>query len=129
VIVWKESTSLSFDFRGAAMEIASRVLTLRQGNSDLQIPIRVFAPEKTADGSWGCHFEIDWPDRKSARDIFGFDSLQALVCALQIIGAEIYPSHYHKAGQIFWGMPGKGYGFPVAPTLRDLLQGDDAKYF
>jgi len=28
-----------------------------------------------------------------------------------------------------FGAPGSGYGFPVATTMRDLLQGDDAKYF
>jgi hypothetical protein len=110
------------------MLIANRMLTLRNGRSNIQIPIRIFAPEKTADGSWGCHFEIDWPDKKSVKDIFGFDSMQALICALQIIGAEIYSSNYHEAGQLYWGTPGKGYGFPVVPTYRDLLQGDDAKY-
>jgi hypothetical protein len=58
----------------------------------------------------------------------GFDSAQALVLALQTIGAEIYSSTYHKSGQLFTDKPGNGYGFPVVPTLRDLLQGDDAKY-
>lgn len=111
------------------MLIASRVLTLRDGSAAIEIPIRIFAPQKTPDDSWSCHFQIDWPDRKSAKDIFGFDSMQALICALQIIGAEIYSSGYHKAGQLSWAKPGDGYGFPVAPTLRDLLQGDDAKYF
>jgi hypothetical protein len=57
-----------------------------------------------------------------------FDSAQALFLALQTIGAEIYTSSYHKAGKLFFDAPGKGYGFPVVPTLRDLLQGDDAKY-
>jgi hypothetical protein len=47
---------------------------------------------------------------------------------VQIIGAEIYSSNYHKSGNIFWDKPGNGYGFPVAPSIRDLLQGDDAKY-
>ena len=47
---------------------------------------------------------------------------------MQMIGAEIYTSKYHKAGELCWETPGKGYGFPVVPTLRDLLQGDDAKY-
>lgn len=45
-----------------------------------------------------------------------------------MIGAEIYSSDYHKSGDLFWETPGKGYGFPVAPSLRDLLQGDDATY-
>ena len=58
----------------------------------------------------------------------GLDSTQAIVIALQMIGAEIYTSNYHKSGKLFWETPGKGYGFPIAPNLRDLLIGDDAKY-
>ena len=45
-----------------------------------------------------------------------------------MIGAEIYSSNYHKAGKLFWDKPGNGYGFPVASSLRDLLQGDDIKF-
>ena len=37
-------------------------------------------------------------------------------------------SSYHDSGKLFVEKPGDGYGFPVAPTLRDLLQGDDLKY-
>lgn len=111
------------------MIIAARVLTLCNGNSEIKIPIRISAPVQAADGAWFCHYEVDWPDAKSAKDIGGFDSMQALVLALQTIGAEIYSSSYHEAGQLSWDKPGKGYGFPVVSTLRDLLQGDDAKYF
>jgi hypothetical protein len=114
---------------GPGMVIASRTLTLRGDNLDAQICIRISAPRRWSDGAWFCHYEIDWPDKRSTKDIGGFDSMQALIHALQIIGAEIYSSNYHKAGQLFWDDPGKGYGFPVAPTLRDLLQGDDAKYY
>ena len=108
--------------------IATRLLMLRNGNSEVQIPIRIFAPEKTTHGSWSCRYEIDWPDKKHALDVGGFDSAQAIVLALQLIGAEIYSSSYHQSGNLFWDAPGKGYGFPVVPTYRDLLQGDDAKY-
>ena len=45
-----------------------------------------------------------------------------------MIGAEIYASGSRRSGKLFWDKPGDGYGFPVAPTLRDPLQGDDAKY-
>jgi hypothetical protein len=62
------------------------------------------------------------------KEIFGFDSIQAIFLALQTIGAEIYTSSYHKSGQLFLDKPGNGYGFPVMPTIRDLLEGDDAKY-
>jgi hypothetical protein len=41
----------------------------------------------------------------------------------------LYSSSYHRSGKLMFGAPGSGYGFPVATTMRDLLQGDDAKYF
>ena len=110
------------------MLIASRMLKWRAANGETEIPIRIFAPEKATNGTWSCRYEIDWPDKKSDKLIGGFDSMQALFLALQIIGAEIYSSNYHKSGNLYWEAPGKGYGIPVAPTLRDLLQGDDAKY-
>ena len=110
------------------MVIAGRVLSLQEGSDQVQIPIRIFAPEKEADGAWFCRYEIDWPDKKSTMNIGGVDSAQALFQALQIIGAELYSSDYHKSGKLFWEKPGNGYGFPVAPSIRDLLQGDDAKY-
>ena len=110
------------------MLIANRILTLRSGNNKIEIPIRVFTPEKSTDGSWFCRYEIDWPNEQHRVAIGGFDSMQALFLALQAIGAEIYSSNYHKAGQLHWEAPGKGYGFPVVPTYRDLLQGDDVKY-
>ena len=110
------------------MMIASRELTLKTEDGDHKIPIRIFAPDMEKEGAWSCRFEIDWPDKKSDKTIWGYDAMQAIVLASQIIGAEIYTSSYHESGKLYWDKPGNGYGFPVAPTLRDLLQGDDAKY-
>ncbi len=110
------------------MMIASRMLTLVDGNNRVGIPIRIFAPYKSQNGSWFCRYEIDWPGEHNKMEIGGFDSTQALVLALQTIGAEIYSSNYHRSGKLYLDKPGEGYGFPVVPTLRDLLQGDDAKY-
>jgi hypothetical protein len=110
------------------MLIASRILTLRNGNDEIQIPVRIFAPEKSTRSSWICRYEIDWPGEKHKMEVGGVDSVQALVLALQLIGAEIYSSNYHKSGKLFFDAPGAGYGFPVVPTLRDMLKGDDVKY-
>lgn len=110
------------------MLIASRTLTLLNGSDRIQIPIRIFAPEKSTSGSWFCRYEIDWPSERHTMEIGGFDSAQAIVLALQAIGAEIYSSSYHKLGKLFFDKPGAGYGFPVSAGLRDLLIGDDAKY-
>jgi hypothetical protein len=110
------------------MEIASRVLTLRDGNAETKIPIRIFAPVSEKPGVCGCRYEVDWPGENRAVTAWGFDSIQAVLIAMQMIGAEIYTSSYHKDGKLFWEKSGNGYGFPVVPTLRDLLQGDDQKY-
>ena len=59
----------------------------------------------------------------------GVDAIQALELALRMIGAFIYSSDHHASGNLVWEAPGKGYGFPVANSIRDLLVGDDKKYF
>jgi hypothetical protein len=110
------------------MLIASRALKLRSGNNEKTIPVRIFAPKQAATGSWFCRYEIDWPGEHHKMDIGGADSVQALVLTMQTIGAEIYSSNYHKSGMLYVDAPETGYGFPVAPTLRHLLQGGDAKY-
>lgn len=110
------------------MLIASRALTLRNPSGDIEIAIRIHAPECEKPGVWGCRYEVDWPEGTRIVDAWGFDSIQAILIALQMIGAEIYTSNYHTSGNLLWDKPGNGYGFPVAPTLRDLLVGDDAKY-
>jgi hypothetical protein len=46
------------------MEIASRELTLRNGNDESKILIRIFAPECETTGAWSCRYEIEWPDKK-----------------------------------------------------------------
>ena len=111
------------------MKIASRTLTLRNGENNIAIPIAIFAPECERPGVWGCRYDVGWPDGNRSVTAWGFDSIQAILIALGMIGAEIYTSSYHKSGNLFWEAPGKGYGFPVASSLRDLLVGDDAKFF
>jgi hypothetical protein len=42
-----------------------------------------------------------------------------------MIGAEIYTSTYHQEGRLRAYEHDKGYGFPIASSLRDLLVGVD----
>jgi hypothetical protein len=114
--------------RKPGIPIATRTLTWRDGERDVPVEIRIYQPEKNTEGSWSCRYEVDWPEQPTSTDIFGADSMQALVHALQLIGAEIYTSNYHKSGRLFVEQPGSGYGFPVMSGLRDLLVGDDKKY-
>jgi len=110
------------------MLIATRMLKLRRTTGDIEIPIRIFAPEEGGE-SWSCKSEIDWPDGTWAMAAGGVDAVQALELALKMIGAQIYASDHHASGNLFWEEPGKGYGFPVTNGIRDFLVGDDKKFF
>jgi hypothetical protein len=119
--------SLRLTIEEITMVIASRVLALQDADLEIEIPIRIFAPELKK-ASWLCRYEIDWPEGTQAMEAEGIDSVQALVVALQMIGADVYSSNYHKLGKLALDVSGNGYGFPVVSSLRDLLEGDDAKY-
>jgi hypothetical protein len=106
------------------MIIAERTLNLDYG--DRKIGISLSLPELD-DGSWFCTYAIQWPDGERSVKVGGVDSMQALVCAMQLLGAEIYASNYHKAGRL--SLEGQsGYGIPVPRHFRADLVGDDAKY-
>ena len=124
VIVSLVARSPRFPFEAVTMLIATRVLKLRHAGSDIEIPIRIFAPEPEP-VDWLCRFEIDWPDEMLAAGAMGVDAVQALELALKMIGALIYASDHHASGKLMWLEPGKGYGFPVTKGIRDLLEGDD----
>lgn len=109
------------------MVIANRVLKLRQKERDAEVAVRVLAPRRE-DKQWSCEYEIDWPDGTRKGTSHGFDSVQALLLALNMVGSELYTSDYHKAGNLASSDSWKGYGFPVPNNIRDLLIGDDAKY-
>jgi len=108
------------------MIIATRILTLSD-KSNQKVSIRLHAPEP-AKVDWICRFEIDWPEGKGERWGAGVDAVQALLAALQMIGAEIYASEENKSGKLMWLAPGRGYGFPVPNNIRDLLVGDDKTF-
>ena len=107
--------------------IATRLLRSRDGETERVIPIRIFAPSEQGK-NWSCRYEIDWPDGRHTMEAWGVDSVQAILLAFQMIGAELYTSDYHQSGQLMFLDPGQGYGFPVAASIRDLLIGDDRKY-
>jgi hypothetical protein len=109
------------------MIIANRLLNLRRGQTKIDVPVRIYAPE-AKETDWSCQYEIGWPGEPRQGYAAGIDSVQALLHALQKVGAEIYSSDYHKSGNLVWDKPTSGYGFPVPQTLRELLLGDDAKF-
>jgi hypothetical protein len=110
------------------MMIANRILKLRRESGDLDIAVRLYLPEQIEGGVWLCRYEVDWPHGTWKHAAQGIDSVQSIMIALQMIGSEIYASEYHESGALMFDVPKRGYGFPVSPSLRDLLIGDDAKY-
>ncbi len=109
------------------MIIADRSLRLRQGQDEADVAVRVFVPERN-ESAWATRYEIDWPEGTRKGAARGVDSIQSLLFALKMIGAEIYTSDHHKSGNLMWSEPGQGYGFPVSRNLRDILQGEDAEF-
>jgi hypothetical protein len=58
------------------MIIATRVLKLRNPSGDIDIPIRIFAPEQEGK-SWFCKFEGGWPDGTLTMPAGGVGAVQA----------------------------------------------------
>ena len=102
------------------MIIAERVLKLRGGQGDVEIPVLIFAPQRTED-DWSCQIEIGWPGEKLTRIAVGVDAVQALELALKMIGAQIYASDHHESGALEWLKPEKGYGFPCPMAFAICL--------
>lgn len=109
------------------MTIATRTLKLNLQNGIVDVPINIFLPERDGD-SWMCHYEINWPDKPWRSAAGGLDSVQALHCAMEKIGIELYASAANKSGLLTWSSDWKGFGFPVPQNARDMLVGDDAKF-
>jgi hypothetical protein len=110
------------------MPAITRLLKLQDRGRELEVAVRISWPTQTKT-AWSCSWEIVWPDRKRSNSAGGFDAIQALTNALQVVGCELYLSDEHKSGNLSWGGKWLGYGFPVPNNIRDLLVGDDKQYF
>jgi hypothetical protein len=110
------------------MIIASRILQLTTATGVIPLSINIFLPVQ-AHGHAMCHYEINWPDTPWKSAAGGLDTIQALHCAMEKIGIELYASAAHKAELLNWSSDWKGFGFPVPYNAKDMLVGDDAKFF
>lgn len=110
------------------MAVLERSLIYAAPTGEIAIRVTVEKPEKR-DAYWSCAYKIDWPGEARRGFGYGIDSTQALLLALRAIGTDLYTSDYHRSGRLRWDETGRGYGFPVPRTIRDLLIGDDAVEF
>ena len=106
------------------MVILNRILRLTRDGREFEVPIRIHLPIDKTD-HWECEYEIGWPGAEKTSKAGGIDSVQALMCATQKIGIDLYASDAHHSGNLKWERPGGGYGFPLHSAVRDLYEGDD----
>jgi hypothetical protein len=99
--------------------IATRELQVT--GSGKVIEVRLGRPEKFSDSDdYYCRYQIMGLGRDRVFYGAGVDQMQALVLALQNIGAELYTSNEARAGQLTW-FGELNLGFPVADTIADLV--------
>jgi len=110
------------------MKNAERGLSVTISGTQLAVMICVFAPVPSQ-SDFVCIYEINWPDGVKHREIHGIDSMQALQLTLQHIGTSLYSRDYYERRQLAWEQPGQGYGFPLLNNARDLLVGEEARFF
>ena len=103
--------------------IAQRVLTIEESGARIDVPVTIFKPS-AADKDWRCAYEIGWPAGARRREIFGIDAVQAILLAMQAIGAELYAAASAQV-DLQWLEPEEGFGFPVAEPFRERAKGED----
>lgn len=110
------------------MIIAKRTMYIADRSGQLSVEIRLFQPQAD-DHVFICRYEIDWPEGQVSSQAQGNDMVEALHLALQKLGTEMYLSRYHHEGTLSW-MPGwTGYNLPIPKNGRDLLVGDDQRFY
>lgn len=115
------------------MIVASRTLTVvTKAGGEAAVSIRLFLPEGAGD-RWECRYEIDfpedgWPARTVKSHAVGSDSMHALQLAMQKLGVELHMTSYHRDHAMRWEH-WDGYGIALPKDGRDLMRGDDAKFY
>lgn len=116
------------------MIIATRTLRVQtKAGAEKAVEVRLYAPEPRNAG-WDCRYEIDWPEdgwpaQTTKGHAQGNDAIHALQLAMQKLGLELHMTSYHRERTMRWMEGWIGYGFALPKDARDLLIGDDAKYY
>ena len=106
---------MSIDF------IAIRSLELA-GETPGEVTVSIKQPVPD-DDDYKCEYQIVGIGSGKVRYAIGADSMQALVLALQKIGADLYASEAAKQGRLTW-FGSLDLGFPVPDVIADLVPKD-----
>ena len=104
--------------------IARTTLTIEVDGKQQVVPVTIYLPQAVGE-DWRCAYEIGWPSGPRRAAANGVDSVQALLLAMQMIGAELYAACPPGAGYLAWLAEDDGFGFPLPPSMRDLAIGED----
>ena len=107
-------------FENVGDVIDTRALTL---DGDRKVEVRIGRPERLSDSEeWCCRQQIIGIGSERVKQITGGDSVQALLLALLMVGAQLYCSEEYEAGRLTWDWdPNNDLGFPVPSNIRDVL--------
>jgi hypothetical protein len=98
--------------------IATRILELA-GETPGEVTVGIMRPAPDG-GDYKCGYQIVGIGSGKVRYIFGADSMQALVLALQAIGVDLYTSEAAKEGRLT-SYGSRNLGFPVPDIIADLV--------
>ena len=103
--------------------IATRELDI--ADSGAKVTVGIGTPKNFPDSSdYYCPYEIRGLGNDKVRYAGGIDAIQALLLALQRVGAELYTSEECKAGMLIWAGGQEGnLGFPVPDSISDMIPG------
>lgn len=109
--------------KNVGVVVATRELTL---DEDRKVEVLIGKPEPCPDGvDWYCPHQTVGRGSGEVRYAIGVDTVQALILALSMVGAELYYSEEYSAGRLTWdcGAVKGDLGFPVPENIRDVLPG------
>jgi len=111
---------MRIELENVGVVIAARELKL-DGNQKVEVLIG--KPEPCPDGiDWYCPYQTIGRGSGNVRYGMGVDTVQALVHALSMVGAELYCSEEYREGRLTWDCGRNGnLGFPVPDSIRDVL--------
>lgn len=98
--------------------IAMRSLEL-SGETPGKVTVGISRPVSD-NGPYKCEYQILGIGSGKVRYAMGEDSMQALVLALELIGAHLYTSSAAKEGRLTW-FGSRDLGFPVPDVIADLV--------
>ena len=104
---------------------AVRTMTILDGSQRTSLEVSIAEPCRCEDGHFSCAYTIAWPGKPWTGEACGYDGIQALLLAMNLIAAHLYNSAYHQDDRLVWGEHEDGYGFPLAKCLKDLARGSD----